>query len=194
MPATDEGTVLADATRYLLRSILLVRDADLSSPTPCEEWDLRGLLRHVYTSLEQVIDVLVVRDVHDQSGSNRKADAEVDPVASIRGSIVDLLLVWRSGPMTDWLCQVAGQHLPREVVLHVAAIEMVVHAWDIARACRTDRPIPADLASTLLEVAPTLAEAGAAVRVFAPPLAVATTATPGDRLLALFGRQSTVTR
>jgi hypothetical protein len=68
---------------------------------------------------------------------------------------------------------------------------MVLHAWDIAQACRIDRPIPSEVASALLWVSPPLAEAGLAGHVFAEPLASATTATPSDRLLALFGRQPT---
>jgi hypothetical protein len=72
--------------------------------------------------------------------------------------------------------------------VYVAAIEMALHAWDIAQACRTDRPIPADLASALLGISPPLAEAGLSGHVFAEPLAVSATAPPGEQLLALFGR------
>src|SRR6516165_1000705 len=58
---TDELSVLAEATRYLFQSLLLVRAADLSAPTPCQDWDLRRLLGHVRSSLADVADVLAVR-------------------------------------------------------------------------------------------------------------------------------------
>jgi uncharacterized protein (TIGR03086 family) len=188
---SEELTVLADATRYMFRSILLVRDADLSASTPCPDWDLRRLLQHLQTSLEHVTDVLSVRGLHDAPRSDPNRDAGTDAVAAIRARIVDLLVAWTSFPTADRWCEVWGQTLPAKVVVDVAAIEMVLHAWDIAHACRTDRPIPAGLASALLKVAPPLAEAGVAGHVFARPLALPTRATASDQLLALFGRQRT---
>src|ERR1700756_3585412 len=102
--------------------MLLVRDADLSAPTPCQGWDVRQLLRHLRGSLAEVTDVLVVREFHGGPGT--------DPVAAVRDGIVDLLLASTSVPA-----------------------------------------------------------AGRPGHVLAPPLPVPTTATPGDRLLALFGRR-----
>jgi uncharacterized protein (TIGR03086 family) len=188
---SEELTVLADATRYLFRSILLVRDADLSAPTPCPDWDLRRLVQHLQTSLVHVTDVLSVRGLHDAPMFDPNGDAGTDAVAPIRARIVDVLVAWTSFPTGNRWCEAWGQTLPTKVVVDVAAIEMVLHASDITHACRTDRPIPADLASALLSVAPPLAEAGVAGHVFARPLAVPTRATPSDQLLALFGRQRT---
>jgi uncharacterized protein (TIGR03086 family) len=185
---TDELSVLAEATRYLFRSILLVRDADLSAPTPCQDWDLRGLLRHIHASLEEVSDVLAVREFDGGSDSAPWQGGGADPVAALRAAIVDLLLASTSLPTAGRWCEIWDRSLPAEIVVYVAAIEMALHAWDIAQACRTNRPIPADLASALLGISPPLAEAGLAGHVFAEPLAVSATATPGEQLLALFGR------
>ncbi|MBV9088328.1 MAG: TIGR03086 family protein [Mycobacteriaceae bacterium] len=193
MLQTDELTVLADATRYLLGGMLLVRDADLSAPTPCPDWDLGALLRHLHTSLDHVTDVLAPREFRDRRNYDPRCDAGADPVAAIRARIVDLLLAWRAAPAPDRWCEIWGRSLPAKVVAYVASIEMAVHGWDIAQACQTDRPIPADLAAALLTVSPPLAQAGEAGNVFAKPVAVATTATPSDRLLALFGRATILT-
>ncbi len=187
MSYTDELPVLADATRYLFRSLLLVREADLSAPTPCEDWDLHRLLRHVRTSLADVADVLGVREFDAESGPSPAAGT--DPVGALRNGIVDFLLASTSLPTAGRSCEIRGRSLPAKIVVYVGAIEMVLHSWDIAQACRTDRPIPSDLALALLGVSPPLAEAGVAGHVFAKPLAASTTATPSDQLLALFGRQ-----
>ena len=192
MSDTDELSVLAEATRYLFRSILLVRGADLSAPTPCRDWDLRGLLRHIHASLEEVSDVLAVPDLDGRSGPYTTPGARADPVAALRAAIVDLLLASTSLPTAGRCCEIWGRSLPAKIVVHVAAIEMALHAWDIAQACRTDRPIPAELASALLGISPPVAEAGLAGHVFAEPLAVSATATAGEQLLALFGRAPTL--
>lgn len=187
---SDELPVLAEATRYLFGNLLLVRDADLSAPTPCADWDLRRLLWHVRTSLADVADVLAARDP-DPGSERAAADADAsDPVAALRIGIVDLLLACTTTPTAGRPCVIRGRAIPAKVVAYVGAIEMVLHAWDIAQACNTDRPIPPEVASALLWVSPPLAEAGLAGHVFAAPLAAPPNATPSDQLLALFGRRA----
>jgi uncharacterized protein (TIGR03086 family) len=181
---TDELSLLAEATRYLFGSILLVREADLSAPTPCQGWDLRHLLRHLRGSLADVTDVLVVREY--------RGGPDTDPVAAVRDGVIDFLLASTSVPTAERRCEIAGRSLPAKIVVYVGALEMVLHAWDIAQACRAGRAIPEDLASALLRVSPPLAEAGLAGHVLAESLPAPATATPGDRLLALFGRRPTV--
>lgn len=178
-------SVLGEASRYLFGSLLLVREADLAAPTPCGDWDLRCLLRHVGTSLAEVTDVL--------RGNDRAPDPQpgADPVAAVRTGIVDFLLASTSLAAAGRRCEIQGRSVPARTVVDVGAIEMVLHAWDIAQACRIDRPIPSDVASALLWVSPPLAEAGRAGHVFAEPLASPVSATPSDQLLALFGRRPT---
>lgn len=187
MPDPDELSVLGGATRYLFQSLLLVRGADLSAPTPCLDWDLHRLLRHVGTSLADVTDALTIRGFRRQRGSG----AGADPVAAVRTGIVDFLLAATSLPAADHGCEIQGRSLPARTVVDVGAIEMVLHAWDIAQACRIDRPIPSDVATALLWVSPPLAKAGRDGHVFAEPLPPPSPATPSDQLLALFGRQPT---
>jgi uncharacterized protein (TIGR03086 family) len=187
---TDELPLLAEATRYLFSNLLLVRDADLSAPTPCADWDLRRLLGHVRTALADLADVLAARDA-DRGSERAQADADPsDPVAALRVGIVDLLLASTTAPTAGRRCEIRGRAIPAKVVVYVGAIEMVLHAWDIAQACRADRPIPPEVASALLWVSPPLAEAGLAGHVFAAPLSAPPNATPSDQLLALFGRRS----
>ena len=176
-----ERTVLGGAARYLARSVRLARDADLSAPTPCPDWDLGRLLGHVRSSLADLTEVLTGSCPLDGPGA--------DPVAAVRARVVGLLVAWAAAPRDGRWCQVGDRRVPAEIVVDTAATEMALHAWDISRACGADHPIPAELASSLLEVSPSLVSAGAAGRVFAAPLDVPTLEAPGERLLALFGRR-----
>jgi uncharacterized protein (TIGR03086 family) len=185
---TDELSALAEASRYLFGNMLLVGDADLTARTPCQDWDLRKLLGHIHLSLHEVTAVLAVAEFDVESGPSDRLGGRIDQLAALRTAIVDLLLASTSLPVAGRWCEIWGRALPARIVVCVAAIEMVLHAWDIAQACGAHRPIPTDLASALLAVAPPLARAGVTGHVVAEPLPVAATATPGDRLLALFGR------
>jgi len=189
LSCTDQLSLLAEATRYLFGSLLLVRETDLPAPTPCRDWDLRSLLRHLRTSLADVTDVLTVREFQGRFGLDTDAAVATDPVAALRASIVDFVLASTSPPTSGRFCEIEDRSLSAKIVVYVGAIEMVLHAWDITQACRADRPIPSDLASALLRLSPPLAEAGLAGCVFAEPLDAPATATSSDQLLALFGRQ-----
>lgn len=184
MSDTDERAVTG-AARYLFQNLLLVREADLGVPTPCPEWDLRGLLRHVRASLAEVADVLAARAFDEGTGPA----AVSDPVGAVRAAIVEFVVASTSLPTAGRWCDVQGRTLPAKTVVHVGAIEMAVHAWDIAQACGIDRPIPSGIASALLWVSPPLARAGLAGHVFAEPLPAPAAATPSEQLLALFGRR-----
>jgi len=188
LSCVDDQSLLAEASRYLFANILLVREADLSAPTPCRDWDLRHLLHHLCTSLADVADVLAPQSLSRRSRLDIDPTTGTDPVAALRHGIVEFLLASMSSPAGSW-CAVRDRCLPAKVVVRVGAIEMVLHSWDIAQACRTESAIPADLASALLRVATPLAHAGAAAHVFAEPQPAPITATPSEQLLALFGRQ-----
>ena len=63
-----------------------------------------------------------------------------------------------------------------------------MHGWDVARACASDRPIPADLADELLDLAVVLVRAADRPGRFARPAPVPAGAPAGDQLLAFLGR------
>jgi uncharacterized protein (TIGR03086 family) len=183
----SELTVLGGATRYLFQSILLVRDSDLLAPTPCVDWNLGRLLRHVQASLEHFTGVLAACEIPTPEA---EMNVETDPVSAIRTRIVDLLVAWTSDPTAERWCEVGDRQLSARVVVSVAAIEMILHGWDITQACGKDRPIPESLAENLVKVSPPLAEVGLVNGAFRAPLALPWPATSGERLLALFGRRS----
>ena len=154
MAKPDELSVLAEATRYLFQTLLLVREADLSSPTPCPDWDLRGLLAHVRASLADVADVLAVPELASGCLRASGATAVADPIGALRAAIVDFLLASLQLPTAGRRCEFQGRTLPANIVVYVGAIEMVLHAWDIAQACRIDRPIPAEIAAAQKDPTP----------------------------------------
>ncbi|QYN25637.1 TIGR03086 family metal-binding protein [Amycolatopsis sp. DSM 110486] len=183
-PGGEERSVLGSAARYLLRSVLLARDADLSARTPCPDWNLGDLLRHVRASLEDLTGVLIASEPPYARGP----EPDAEPVAAIRARLVDLVVAWAFVLPGDRWCEVGDRRVQAEIVVYTAATEMVVHGWDISQSCGAQHLIPAELARSLLAVSRPLVEAGAGVRAFATSLSSPATATPGERLLALFGR------
>jgi len=180
--AEVSAELLERAVGYTRTCLALVTPDLMGAPTPCAEWDLARLLRHMDDSLAAFAEAAVGR---------------VDPcppppltpevVASLRARACALLGAWSSDPGRGPVA-VAGRPMPRELLAGTGALEIAVHGWDVARACRADRPLPEALARTLLEVAPLVVGDPDRDGRFAAPRAVPEGADAGTRLLAFLGR------
>lgn len=143
-----------------------------SCPTPCSEWDLGTLVNHVSDSLATLTELI---------SGNRPRSASEGGCRPAQSELQRLLLAISRAPRDRadvGLTAVTG------------AFELTVHAWDVneSTGCRT--PLPADLMSTLLSLAPLVLGRIERDGLFSssyPPSAEQRTDT--DRLLAMFGRR-----
>jgi uncharacterized protein (TIGR03086 family) len=171
-------TALPPAVRLLTqaidlagRSIAAAAGADPGSPTPCTEWDLGTLVRHVADSAASIRELI--------EGSPQ-APPPPPGCAAARRELRRLR-------------QAAGA-LARcgsgaELVALTGAYELTVHAWDIIRAVGGADELPADLVDALLVYAPRVLHEVERAGLFGDEVPPATARTDTDRLLALFGRR-----
>jgi uncharacterized protein (TIGR03086 family) len=186
-PLVGGVALLERAISYTLGSLHLVTPAAMSRPTPCRDWDLRALLRHMDDSLvalQEAVDVALVGLDSPEDGAG--ASVGPDPVARLRDRAGRLLGSW-SGASGHEIISIAGSPLPASVLTSAGALEVAVHGWDVARACGR-RPIPPGLACELLMVAPQLVTEADRPARFAPPVDVPSSAGPSERLLGWLGR------
>jgi uncharacterized protein (TIGR03086 family) len=183
----DGARLLEPSISYALGAALSVTPELLSRPTPCEEWDLRMLLRHACESLaafgEGIQAGRVGLDPPDEDG-----DLAADPARAFRDRAGQLLDAWTSPGHQRQVVEIADCPLAASVIAAVAALEVAVHGWDISRACGQRQPIPRALATGLLAISPMLVPRTVRQPMFAAPVAVAATAGPSDRLAAFLGR------
>jgi hypothetical protein len=98
------------------------------------------------------------------------------------------LLAACSAAPPDRLIAIADHGLTVSLLAAAGAIEIAVHTWDLCVTCGGCQPIPAELASGLLQVAPLLVTAGTRDGLFAEPVPVPPLASPWHRLVAFLGR------
>jgi uncharacterized protein (TIGR03086 family) len=174
--------VLERAVAYCLGSLSLVRPALLGAPTPCAGWDLECLLEHLIDSMAALQEAAqggrVTLTAPPPSGG-------VIPLA--RDRAVLLLGAWVAIPDNSPV-RVEQATLSAPLVAGAGAIEVTAHGWDIARACGHLRPIPADLADELLDLAVVLIRPADRPGRFARPLPRPGGGTASERLLAFLGR------
>ncbi|MFG3436181.1 maleylpyruvate isomerase family mycothiol-dependent enzyme [Nonomuraea sp. NPDC047897] len=110
-----------------------------------------------------------------------------DPVLVVRDRAATMLGAW-AGTLREQRVRIGGCSLPAATVAQAGAVEVAVHAWDLARACGRPRPVPPALAADLLDVAATLVADEDRPDRFAAPVAVPPRSAPEDRLIAYLGR------
>jgi uncharacterized protein (TIGR03086 family) len=177
--------LLERAIAYTRGSLLRVTEADLARPTPCREWDLRDLLRHMDDSLEAMAAAAQAPSLTLVPAPAPDDGREL--LNSICSRARTLLGHWH--PTRGGSVDLGKLSLTRELLGAVGALEITLHGWDVAEAVGQPRPIPPVLAMDLWPVARDhITEADRPVR-FGPPVDVADTASPVHRLLAHAGRQ-----
>jgi uncharacterized protein (TIGR03086 family) len=180
--------LLEPSISYALGAALVVTPELLARPTPCREWDLRMLLRHACESLAAFGEGIQAGRVGLDPAAE-DADLTADPARTFRERASQLLDAWTGpGHQRRQVVEIAGCPLADSVMAAAAALEVVVHGWDISRACGQRQPIPRALAIDLLAIAAVLVPRTGRRSLFAAPVTMAATAGPSDRLAAFLGR------
>jgi uncharacterized protein (TIGR03086 family) len=191
---SDNKVDLTPAAQRLADLVARVRDDELSGPTPCPAYTLGDLIEHV-GGLALAFRAAAEKDV----ASPRVGEAPPGDVTRLEAGwreripadLAALAQAWAKPEAWAGTTRIAGQDQPAEIVGVVAADELVVHGWDVARA--TGQPYSAE--PELLDAARTFlgffaspdAPAGPEVA-FGPSRPVADGSAPLDQVVALAGR------
>jgi uncharacterized protein (TIGR03086 family) len=184
---------LGPAAQRLAELVASIKDDELGNPTPCPAYTLGDLVEHV-GGLALAFAAAANKDRNEYNEGQPSGDVarlSADWRTRIPRELAALAEAWRQPGAWTGMTRIAGGDSPAEVVGMVAADELVVHGWDVARA--TGQPYDAE---------PELVEASRSFLVmFASPDALAgpdvafgpSREVPGDaplldRVLALAGR------
>ncbi|HEY8480290.1 MAG TPA: TIGR03086 family protein [Spirillospora sp.] len=147
--------------------------------TPCASWDLGMLLSHLRDSLEALREGASLGRV-----AAARPAGDGDPVSAVRVSAVRLLLA----PDPPHRVGVGDLWLEGELMNVAGAVEVAVHAWDVAQASGERRPVPTGLADDLLRLCPLVVPVPRRP-LFAEPVDADPGGGAGERLVAYLGRR-----
>ncbi|HEY2286804.1 MAG TPA: TIGR03086 family metal-binding protein, partial [Streptosporangiaceae bacterium] len=180
-----------DESHQAMRSVIAgVGAAGWAAPTPCEQWNAGQVLRHA--AGDQLAFAAAI------TGSGGPAENPFEPSAASPDDPADYLEAALLGAVAAWSTVTPGTAslptpLPQGAMAAddaaaAAALDMAVHAWDIAAATGQPDPLPAELAARLMPVALAIVEPLRAYGVYAAALSPE----PGDdaaaALLRYLGR------
>lgn len=161
-----------------------VPEEALERPTPCDGWTVRQLIDHM--TWENLMITSIARDAPraDQDADHLGADH----AAAFRESVAALLAAFTGSGM---LTRTYGPYeAPGALFAQQAAVELLAHGWDLARALGAPTGLAPEVADEVLAAARGIY--GAAPRTeggsFAPERPAPEGASGADRLAAYLGR------
>lgn len=165
--------------------------ADLGRPTPCSDWTVRDLLRHLVAVEDRIVHIAGGgKPFEVPSMVDGIADADWPDAWRSRVAPLDQALAHDALLTRDW-AHPAGT-MPGFRAIAIYASELAVHAWDLARALGRDAELDQDVAAAVvgpITAALPAEPRGAAIGIpFGPVVGVADDASPYARLVGWVGR------
>jgi uncharacterized protein (TIGR03086 family) len=170
--------------------VMQLRPEQLWFPTPCPDWTVRGLLRHIVSENEGFAAAATNGSAPVQAWTGGRLGD--NPAGAYRRSNVRVADAFADGGALDRLMEVREfGSFPRRIALTFHQLDCVVHAWDLARAIDVPYNPPPDMVEMALGLARRIPDTdanrgpGAA---FERSVKVSGTASDFDQLLGLLGR------
>ncbi|WP_217144700.1 TIGR03086 family metal-binding protein [Streptomyces sp. AC627_RSS907] len=188
---------LGPQTRILARLAEGVSDTRLADPTPCPDLAVRNLLGHL-TGLATAFRDAARKDLGVTTDTS--PDATVPDIGpgwreQLPKALGELAEAWRAPEAWTGMTRAGGVGLPGAVAGVVAADELVIHGWDLARATGQEyRPDPAALQASYGLLSAAAEESDRDTGMFGPVVPVPAGAPLLDRAVGLSGRDPGWTR
>ncbi|WP_433504493.1 TIGR03086 family metal-binding protein [Pseudonocardia halophobica] len=165
-----------------------VRPEQLRDATPCPEFDVEGLLRHLVATVNKIRMI-------GEGGSPFTMPFQVPPAPDYPASFAEaqarMWTVWSDDALLDREVTVQWGSAPGRGALWGYVNETLVHGWDLAVATGQDAEADPDLAEAMLAVARQMipAEGRGGDFPFAPVVEPTPDAGPTERLANWSGRR-----
>ncbi|MCU1427652.1 MAG: hypothetical protein JWL83_1652 [Actinomycetia bacterium] len=161
-----------------------VDDAALGAATPCDGWVVRDLLEHMNGGARMFAAAFEGRAV-------RERDLGDDPVGVVGEALAEFdTAIHAPGALQQTVESPFGA-MPGEVFARLAALDLLMHTWDLGRATGQDLNLPAAVVESVDGFArQALTDEWRRPGVFGGEVAAPATASTIDALAAFTGRQS----
>lgn len=129
-----------------------VRPDELTSPTPCSEWDVRALIGHMAGVCQNFTSVLRGGTM-DASAAQGKASIDGDdPIAAYRIVADDALRAWAAPGALEKTLQLPFGPTPAAIAIRIFTADQFIHAWDLAKALGRPHQMDEELAAQTFEM------------------------------------------
>lgn len=164
-----------------------IEDDQLALPTPCSEWKVRDLLRHLVGANYDEVAVFEGQE-YDPSTDPRLA---ADPRRQYAESADRDVAAVADDSVLEQTVPFVGRENPGWVRISFHFLDIVTHSWDLRKALGAPGELDPELAAAGIEVAELIPDAEwvrGPGKPFGAIVPVPDDASPVDRMLSLVGR------
>lgn len=172
------------ATALAREKVKNVSAADLSNPTPCSEFDVRGLLNHMIGGLAML--TTAARGDKAEIPQGEQFGSDPGGVYDERRGALMQALHGEGALERNW--EMPFGSIPGAMMAQIAFMEHLTHAWDIARATGQDATLPTTLVTECLDVVTPMDAMLRIPGVCGPAVSVPDESSLQDKLIAFLGR------
>lgn len=182
--------LLTPAAAPLAQIVRDLRPEDLARPTPCGDYDVRGLVHHLLF-WGPSLDAAARKEA---AAPPAAAETDLDLVvgdwhAALDAQVAAHVTAWGDPAAWDGTTSMGGPHrLPATMVGGMVLGELVVHGWDLGRALGRRPAWDEHVLTFLLGQVRATAETGRRMGVYGPEVAAPGTAPVLDHILGATGR------
>src|SRR5215204_5953457 len=178
------------ATEHFGELVAAIPDDRWDSATPCAEWDVRALVRHVLEELLWVPPLFAGETIESVGGRFEGDVLGSDPKAAWVDAAGPAIAAVEAPGAMETICQLsmgptAGAEYAGQLI-----VDLVVHGWDLARGAGLDESMDADLVELCLStIEPWKPMLSSMTDYFAAPIDPGADAEASTVLLNTLGRQ-----
>jgi uncharacterized protein (TIGR03086 family) len=171
------------------RAMHKVGIGDWDSPTPCSEWTVRDLVRHIVGEQLWVPDLLAGKTVAEVGDKFDGDVLEDDPMHAWTESSQAARGAWLQPGTLVTVVHLSFGDIDGAEYCWQMTTDLTVHGWDLATALGLEAGIGDELATTVLGYVEPQIDQWRGTPMFGDPVAVPDGADPQSRLVAMLGRQ-----
>ncbi len=186
-----EEPVLVRVVNELRRVVAGIKPEQMSAPTPCSAWDVRGVVNHVTGGSMMFAECVENGAISDEEfGRLMSTDLVGDQPSAVFGAAADRAVAAFGQPgALERMVTLPFGTMPAGVAANIAVFDLTVHALDLAHATGQSQALDPDVLHAGWEAAqamlsPELRAAG----MFAEAQPCADDAPLAQRLMAYAGR------
>ncbi|MFE4872238.1 TIGR03086 family metal-binding protein [Streptomyces sp. NPDC056682] len=160
----------------------------LAGPTPCAEWDLRGLVNHWVLYSSHGLEHRALRKPLPDELTACDFTADADWAEQYAAQLDRAVAAWADPAAWEGEIDLGGSAMPAKEIALMLIEELVLHGWDVARATGQEVRLSQESAAFVLRAVESNAEIYRQYQGFADPVDRPATATTLELALAASGR------
>jgi uncharacterized protein (TIGR03086 family) len=164
-------------------------ETELSSPTPCSDFDLETLVNHALGTTGALARLGRRKGLDPEDPWGSRTDAATGNWPSrLADALEEAAAAWDDPAAWEGTLDLGGGEQPATAVGEMAFVEIMMHGWDVSRAAGRRPEVSDEVGSELLAAVRPSAELGRRMGAYGSEVAVAESASDFERALGVAGR------